>query len=175
MATQLTGILPLSGRVAIADAISRRPLHFVWGLGDGKWLDDVPPADIDAVGLMNEAGRRIISEWKFAIPDDGGSIITVQDPGSPPSKGRFSLSPGNAPTNHLYVNCQFDFDDGVGLVIREAAVVTNTETVEGLPAGQRYFTPGQIAAPGFLLYVQNLTPIFRSSQTQEYFETVITF
>lgn len=167
MATQLTAILPDRGRVAIADAISRRPVHLAWGLGDGAWLDDVPPPDIAATDLMAEVGRRVITDWKYVVPDDNGEIEV--------DTGKFSPSPGNAPTQHFYLNCQFDFLDGVGQNVREVAAFINTEVVAGLPEGQRYFTPDQITNKGILLYLQNITPIFRSSAIREYFETVITF
>lgn len=170
MATQLTAILPNRGREAVADAVSRRPLHLAWGLGDGAWLD-APPPDIDAADLIAEAGRRIISDWKFVVPDDDGDIVVDTGGGV---TGRFRLSEGNAVTQHLYINCQFDFTDGVGLAVREVALFTNT-VAEPVTPGQRYFTPDQITEKGILVYLQNIAPIFRSSATQEYFETVITF
>lgn len=167
MATQPSAILPHAGRVAIADAISRRPLHMAWGLGDGAWLDPIPSPAINVTALMNEVGRRTITDWKFVVSDPTGSIEV--------DTGRFSLSPGNAPTNNLYVTCRFDFTDAPGAVIREIALFTNTDVAGGLPPGQAYFLPAQVTAQGMLIYVQNITPIFRSPAIQENFEAVITF
>jgi len=178
MTTNLTAILPTSGRVACADSISRRPLHIAWGTGDGEWTFDVPPPDINAAALINEVGRRAITSWKFVVPDDAGAIVMdngSDSPGNQPTQRRFSDSPGNQPTQHMFVGCRFDFGDAAGQSIREIGLFVNTETVAGLPPGQMYFTPGEITAPGLLLYVQQIVPLLRSAATQEVIQTVITF
>lgn len=159
-------ILTKSGRVAVANAVSKRPLHLAWGTGDGAWV--TPPAeDTDAVALMAEVGRRTATQWAFVVPDAAGEIDV--------STGKFSLSPGNAPTNHLFIETNFDFADAAGVAIRELAVFSDTTLVAGLPSGQRYFAPAEVDDPGIMLYTENITPIFRSPATQENFRVVITF
>jgi len=159
-------ILTKSGRVAIANAITSLPLHFAWGTGDGAWL--TPPSESpNASALINELGRRTVTSWAYVVPNVAGDIVT--------STGTFSLSPGNAPTSNIWVKANFAFTDAQSAVIREVAVYSDTVVATGLPPGQAYFTPGQITDPGILLYLENITPIFRSPTIQENFEAVISF
>ncbi len=159
-------ILTTSGRVAIANALSKLPFHFAWGTGDGDWV--TPPAESpSATALLAEVGRRTATQWAYVVPDPAGTIEVTT--------GKFSLSPGNAPTNHLWVTANFDFTDAPGDVIREVAVFSDSEMVGGLPVGQKYFLPADVADPGIMVYLENITPIFRSPAIQENFEAVITF
>lgn len=159
-------IIPTSGRVAIANAVTSLPFHLAWGTGDGAWV--TPPAESpSATALMAEVGRRAATQWAYVVPDEAGSIVV--------STGAFSLSPGGAKTRHIWVASNFDFEDASGLVIREVAVFSDTEVLGGLPPGQMYFTPAQIVDPGLMLYIENITPIFRSPAIRENFEAVITF
>lgn len=157
-------ILTKSGRVVIAESIKARDIHIAWGLGDGAWT--VPPSeDSEATELMDEVGRRAATEVSYVVPDVAGDIIQ-------PS-GRFSRSV--TPTNHLYIATTFDFGDASSSEIRESAVFVGTELVGGLPPGQQYFPPSDVAAPGRLLHLENLAPIYRSPAIRESFEVIITF
>ena len=159
-------ILTKSGRAAIARALSSLPLHFAWGVGDGSWL--TPPSESpNATGLISELGRRTATAWAYVVPDSGGDISVTT--------GRFSLSPGNAPTNHLWVKANFALTDAPSSVIREVAVFSGSAPISGLPPGQAYFPPSQIADQGILLCLNNVSPIFRSPSIQENFEAVISF
>jgi hypothetical protein len=157
-------ILTKSGRVVIAESISLRPIHCAWGTGDGAWT--VPPSeDADATSLIAEVGRREASEVAFVVPDVDGDIIL-------PS-GNYSRS--GTPTNHLLIVTNFDFGDASSTVIREIGIYVGTTVVGGLPGGQKYFVPAEVATPGRLLHVENMAPIFRSPAIRENFEVVITF
>lgn len=158
--------LPMSGRAAIASAISKRPLHVAWGTGDGAWLIP-PPENSTATALQSELGRRIITQWLFVVPDADGSISV--------SSGKYSPSPGNAPTRHLYISVDFDYADASSAVVREVAVFSDSVIQTGLPPGQAYFVPAEVTDPGLMLYVENLVPIFRNPQTTENFSVVLTF
>ena len=69
----------------------------------------------------------------------------------------------------------FDFEDAPTSTIREVAVFIGTVTQNGLPAGQKYFTPAQVSNPGTLLAVENiLEKIIRSPSSRQSFEFVIT-
>ena len=158
-------ILAKSGRVVIAESIAARPIHVAWGIGDGEWTTTVPPENADATTLISEVGRRTADEVAFVVPDPAGLIVLPT--------GTFSLSP--SPTNHLYIRTRFTFTDAPSSVIREIAAFVGSVPVSGLPGGQRYFTPAQIANPGRLLHVEHFQPIYRSSAIEESFEIVITF
>lgn len=157
-------ILTQSGRVAIAESLAARPLHLAWGTGDGAWT--TPPAEsAAATALQAEIGRRTIVDVGYAVPDEEGTIVL--------STGTFS--PSETPTKYLYLKVAFDFADASSSVIREIAVFVGSTMVGGLPEGQRYFAPAEVATPGRMLDLQNLVPIFRSPAIRENFEIVIEF
>lgn len=157
-------ILTKSGRVVMAESISSRPVHIAWGTGDGAWTTTVPPENVDAVALMSEVGRRTATIG-FVTPNEAGDIVLPN--------GTFSASA--TPTNHLYMKAKFTFGDASSAVIREIALFVGTEVIPGLPAGQEYFTPAEVAAPGRMLHLEHFVPIFRSSAIEETFEVVVTF
>lgn len=157
-------ILASSGRIVIAESIGIRDLHLAWGQGDGAWV--TPPAEnSEAVALQSEVGRRTVTQVRYVNPDPGGAIVL-------PS-GNFTVSA--TPTRHLLLSIQFDFADSSSAVIREIGVFAGTVMVGGLPSGQQYFLPADVADPGRLLHIENIEPIYRSSAIRESFEIVITF
>ena len=158
--------LPMSGRAAIASAISKLPLHIAWGSGDGAWLVP-PPESSTATSLIAELGRRTATQWLFVVPAAVGSISV--------SSGKYNPSPGNAPTRHLFVSVDFDYTEAGSSVVREVAIFSDTVVQAGLPPGKAYFTPGEVTNPGLMVYSENLVPIFRNPQTTENFSVVITF
>lgn len=157
-------ILTSSGRICVVEALALRPLHLAWGTGDGAWTV-APVEDAAATALQAEVGRRQVTAVDFAVPDVAGSIIL--------DSGNFSISA--TPTKYLYIKTDFDFLDAPSGVIREIAVFTGSTMVGGLPGGQRYFIPAEVATPGRMLHLQNIVPIFRSPAIRENFEIVIEF
>lgn len=157
-------ILTNSGRVVIAESLLQRPFHLAWGLGNGAWTDP-PSENPGATALQNEVGRRTADELAYVVADPAGDIILPT--------GRFARS--LSPTNNILVSVRFDFSDAQSSVIREVGVFVGSVPVNGLPGGQKYFTPAQIANQGRLLHLENLAPIFRSPAIREGFEIVVTF
>lgn len=157
-------ILTKSGRVVIAESISLRPIHLAWGTGDGAW--ETPPAeDADAVTVLNEIGRRTASSVSFVEPDEAGDIVLPT--------GTFIASA--TPTNHLLVVTNFEFTDAQSSIIRNVGIFVGSTMVGGLPEGQRYFVPAEVATPGRLMHLENIAPIFRSPAIRENFQIVISF
>lgn len=157
-------IVTRSGRSVIAESIALRSIHVAWGTGDGAWV--TPPAEAStATALQAEIGRRTATQVAYVVEDEAGDIVLPA--------GRFSISA--TPTNMLYVTAQFDFNDAYSSVIRELGIFVGTQVQAGLPAGQRYFTPDQIASPGKLLHLENVAPIYRSPAIRELIRTVIAF
>lgn len=156
---------PKSGRVVISESIGLRPLHVAWGLGDGAWTTTIPAEDPNALELMDEIGRHTVTSVSYVTPDPLGTIVLPSG----------NYMPSATPTNHLLISATFDFADAPSSVIREVAIFAGTELVAGLPPGQRYFVPAEVADPGRLLYIENIAPIYRSPAVQETFKTVITF
>ncbi len=157
-------ILTKSGRVVIAESVKLRPIHIAWGTGDGAWLT-APSEDPNATVLLDEVARRTANSVEFVVPDEAGAIVLPT--------GSFTISP--TPTNSLLITTNFDFLDAQSTVIREYGVFVGTELIGGLPGGQRYFLPAEVADPGRLLYLENLVPIYRSPAIRESFQVVITF
>lgn len=158
-------ILTQSGRVVIAESIAARAIHLAWGTGDGAWTDTPPDEDANATALQAEVARRVATEVAYVVPDAGGDIVL-------PS-GVFSRSV--TPTRHLYIRTAFDFGEASSSVIREIGVFVGTTVIGGLPPGQEYFLPAQVATPGRLLHLEHLEAIYRSPAIRESFEVVITF
>lgn len=159
-------ILTRAGRAAIAKAIKNMPVHVAIGRGDGAWTTSPPPENANAVALMDEIARRTATSVDFLVPDVGGDIEIV-------GAGTFSVS--DDPTNNLLITCRFDFEDAVDEEVREVAVFVESVMVGGLPPGQVYFEPADIASPGMLLQLENREPVYRTSATRETFEILIVF
>lgn len=157
-------IITQSGRIAVAEAVAARPLHLAWGTGDDAWTTP-PPESTGSTSLINEVGRRLVTNVGFAVPDVDGGIITTT--------GVFSVS--LVPTKFLYIKTDFDFTDAPSDVIREIGLFTGSTVIAGLPAGQRYFLPAELDSVGRLLHLQHLVPIYRSIAIRENFEVVIGF
>ena len=140
-------ILTFSGRAAIIQYLQSCPLYLAIGSGDPDWGSVPDPPDYEATGLINEVGRKKLTQAFFVNEDDNGEI---QMPG-----GRcYSQSP--APTRHLFVRFLFNYGEGVNTLIREVGIFIHTKVKAGLPATQTFFTPDQLADPGTLLLLENI-------------------
>lgn len=157
-------VLTTSGRAALAIAVASQQLHLAWGTGDPSWDSSTPSEQISATGLLSEVGRRGLPLIQYVNQDPDGAI-------SLPS-GRWGIS--GTPTNNLYMRFAFDYTDGSTAVIRELGIFIGTQPVNGLPAGQVYFVPAQLANPGTLLAIQHIPKILRSPATRQSFEFVLT-
>lgn len=170
--------LTSTGRAAIAKAIAARPLHLAWGSGDATWDAPgfTPPSLIDATGLTNEIGRRTPNRIGFVVPDEAGDIIIPVSAGAEGAvqEARYRLVTDGSPTPYLYVQTHYNYGDASNSVIREMGLFMDTEFVEDLPPGQRYFTPAEIASPGLLLAAQIIVPpINRSPSVRQTVEFVL--
>lgn len=157
--------LSIAGRIAIAELIFSQPVHLAWGIGDGAWTSTVPNETGEEAGLINEVGRRVVTQLAYVVPDAVGAIVLPE--------GSFTLSA--TPTRHLYMRTDFDFNEATGAAIREIGVFIRTVTQAGLPALQKYFIPSQIVDPGRLIQLKNYQPIYRFPDNRERFEIVMTF
>lgn len=167
-----------TGRAAIAKAISLRPLHLAWGSGDPAWdaPDAVLPSLVESTVLVNEVGRRTPSTIGFVTPDEAGGIIIPVSAGAEGAvqEARYRLVTDGSPTPFLYVQVHYNYADASNVVIREMGLFMDTEFVDGLPDGQRYFTPAEVTDPGLLLAAQIiLPPINRSPSVRQTVEFVL--
>lgn len=157
-------ILTTSGRTAMAIAIAAQPLHLAWGSGDAAWDATPVPEPVGATALVQEIGRRTASLIQYCTPDAQGELVVPA--------GRYAISA--SPTQHLYLRFNFDFTDASASLIREAGVFLGTVLQSGLPEGQRYFAPADIASPGTLLALERFPKITRSASVRQSFEFVLT-
>ena len=140
-------ILTFSGRAAIIQYLQSCPLYLAIGSGDPDWGSVPDPPDYEATGLINEVGRKKLTQAFFVNEDDNGEI---QMPG-----GR-NYSQSAKPTRHLFVRFLFNYGEGVNTLIREVGIFINTKVKAGLPATQTFFTPDQLTDPGTLLLLENI-------------------
>lgn len=156
-------ILTTSGRAALAAAITAQSLHLAWGAGDPAWDEAPVPEDIGTTALLNELGRRRVTQTLYCLPSADGELIV-------PS-GRFTVS--DVPTKYLYMRFRFDYEDAAGASIRELAIFSGTQLVAEVPPGKDYVVPADIAEPGFMLAVEHIPKHDRSGSVREQFEFVI--
>lgn len=161
----MAAVLTTSGRIAIATAIKARTAHMAWGTGDAAWGTTPPDPPANATALVAEVARRKAQEVRFCQPDNAGTIYVPE--------GRFTVT--DTPTRYLYFRFNFEFDEAVGSTIREQAIFIDTVAAAGVPSGQFYLTPAQVANPGTLLVVQRPAPILRAVTTRQQFENVVVF
>lgn len=140
-------ILTFSGRAAIVDYLRTCPLFLAIGTGHPNWGSVPDPPDYDATGLINEIGRKKLTQAFFVNEDDNGEI---EMPG-----GRH-YSQSAIPTRHLFVRFLFGYGEGVNATIREVGIFINSTTKSGLPATQTFFTPDQIQEQGSLLLLEHI-------------------
>lgn len=155
----------LDGRIAQAELVAAQPFHIAWGTGDPAWDQESEPEPTNVRTLVNELGRRQAKQVAFVNPDPAGTIETPQ--------GNFSLSA--EPTRYLYVSVVFDFDEEPTARIRELGVFISCETDPALPAGQKYFTPDQVTAPGRLVLLDRSQNFPRNGSVRPAFEYVFPF
>ncbi|GHT92083.1 hypothetical protein FACS1894122_05430 [Alphaproteobacteria bacterium] len=159
-------ILTQSGRAAIAQSVKDQVIHIAWGQGQLEaGHDDFSPEDPMQTTLQSEVGRRIVDGVVFCVGDDNGELVTPT--------GRFSAS--EEPTNNLYIETTYDFEDASDHTIRELGLFVGTKTDPDLPVGQKYFLPADIVDPGILLLLEHSVPLIRTPATREKFCFVVTF
>lgn len=148
----------------MAIAVMQQPIHLAWGSGSAAW-DSVPVLEsISDSALVAEIGRHKATVARYCTPDPAGNIVV--------SEGRFLES--SAPTNHLYMRFDFDYEDAPTAAIREVAVYLGTETNPALPPGQVYFHPADIVHAGTLFMLERFPRFDRSPAVRQSFEFVAT-
>lgn len=161
----MAAILTTSGRTAIATAIKARTAHLAWGSGSTGWGNSPPDPPANSTALLAEIARRKSNQVEFCTPATNGAISVPE--------GQFDITA--TPTNNLYFRFQFEFSDAVGSTIREMAIFLDTVAAAGVPAGQFYLLPAQVAQPGTMLVIERRAPIIREITTRQLFEFVVTF
>lgn len=114
--------------------------------------------------LVNEVGRRIASSVEFVVPDDNGNIST-------PGGQRWTIS--TTATRYLYCSVLFDYLEAATETIREVGIFVDGTRKAGVPEGQLYLTPDQVAEPGYLLLLDRFAGKVRSPSERQGFSYVL--
>lgn len=188
-------ILVRSGRTVLANALLQLPMHLAWGEGDPAW-DTEPVAEPNtATALVAEVGRRTLTEFRYCMNE---ADFIVREAGPPPAgtdmEDWIAANQGEIPdgkllvvptgryvdihpeeSNEVYVRFAFDYEDGASppRTIREVGVFVGSAMRAGLPAGQRYFPPGDVADPGRLLALQRDPKLVRAGNVRQAYEFVL--
>lgn len=162
----MAAILTHSGRVAIAASIKARAAHHLaWGSGDPSWGNTPPSPPANSTALLAEIARLKATQVDYCVPATNGPISIPE--------GNYEVT--STPTNNLYFKFHFEFADAVGSTIRETGIFLDTVAAAGVPAGQVYLLPAQVANPGTMLVIERRPPILREITTRQLFEFVVTF
>jgi hypothetical protein len=156
--------LQLSGRIALAQAIAVQSLHIAWGRGSAAWDTTPVPEPTTATALVDEIARRTVNSVGYVTPDAAGEIIM-------PSGDRFTASA--QPTNILNLYTEFAFADAAGETVREYGLFIGSVATAGLPAGQRYFTPAQLANPGKLYALERVPHFVRNGAVAQVYRFLL--
>lgn len=123
-----------------------------------------PPLSAGDLALTGEVGRRAASAVEFVTPDPNGNLYT-------PGGERWSVS--TVATRYLYVATQFDFLEAATETIREVGIFVDSTRAAGVPEGQLYLTPEEVADPGYLLLLDRFAGIPRSPSSRQGFSYVL--
>lgn len=124
-----------------------------------------PDPSSAAITLLDEAGRRIANSVQHVVPDVAGVLQTADG-------NKWTVSP--IPTRHLYMSVLYEFAEASDQTIREMGIFVDTMLAAGVPAGQPYLAPAEVADPGILLLTDRFAPIVRSPATRQGFTFVVT-
>ncbi len=165
-----------AGRAAFALSLSQQPLHIALAQGLPEWEDtEAPlPDTVTMTALTNEMGRRVPNIVGFVVPDEEGGIVISEglDAGGSVVTTRYRMV--SEPTPYLYMQVAYDLTDAPSGTIRQMGIFVGSTVREGLPPGQRFFTPDEIDDPGLLLAVEILQPaIPRNPQVRQAVEFVL--
>lgn len=159
-------VLQDRGRIALAGAVAALPIYLAWGRGLSAWDGATPPEPTDATTLVDEIGRRLVTAWQYVRPEPTGEIEL-------PDGTSYTVSA--QPTKWLHLRWTFDYADAANEDVRELGIFLGGTLVEGLPAGQRYFTAAQVLAPGELYTLERFEKWKRNPSTRQVQEMVLPF
>jgi len=159
-------VLQQSGRVALAKAIAARTIHIAWGRGDPAWDTTPVPEPTDAAALLDEIGRRLVTDISFVKPDPVGEIEM-------PGGERFSVC--GEPTSMVLLRATFGFADAQGQTVREVGVFFDTELAASVPPGQRWVLAADVVKKGDLYTLERRPAEYRSGSVRAVEEIILPF
>jgi hypothetical protein len=159
-------VLQQSGRVLLAKAVAARTIYIAWGRGVPAWDANPESEPADAVALVDEIGRRLVTDIAFVRPDPAGEIEM-------PGGERFSVA--GAPTSWVRLRATFLFEDARGETVREVGVFFDTQIAPGVPPGQRWVPRADVLDPGQLYTLERRAAEYRSGSVRTVEEIILPF
>lgn len=159
-------VLQQAGRIALAKAVAAQTIHIAWGRGLPAWDTDPEPEPVSATGLVDEIGRRLVTEVLFVTPDPLGDIEL-------PSGNKYSISA--VPTTYLLLRATFGFTDAQGDTVREMGVFFGSQLKPEVPAGTRWVLPEQLQSPGEIYTLERRAGVPRTGATRQVEEIILPF
>lgn len=158
-------VLTNPGRAAVAKSVYELDIHLAWGSGLESWDTTPVGPDINASSLINEVGRRVVSQKMYCTPDPSGGLVVPTG----------TFSPSSTPTKYIYMRFAFDFADSPSAVIRELAVMLRTVPKPSVPSGKAYLLPAEVLSFGDILVLERIPKLERSASIRQQFEFVVEF
>lgn len=170
------------GRTTIASLFyAREDIYLAFGKFpegyENSWTTSPPnveevtdPELISEIGilsteLLEEIGRRRVVISHYVTPDPEGIIGIGED--------YFSVSA--TPTNYLYLKFILDPSDGGSETICQLGIFVNVVPNEGIPAGQFWLAPEEIAEKGDMCLLENIAIETMSPLEKTIMECIVEF
>lgn len=159
-------LLTNTGKLVLAEVFKNKQYWCAWGTGDPSWDGSgvsgaAHAPTVNDTALVNEIGRRIISNAEYCTPDANGDIVV-------PS-GTYSASQSR--TRYVHLRFNFSLLDSPEATIREVGVFANAVIANGAPS---YITPSYVTSPGDLVAVERFDAVVLQDTPRRVFDFVIT-
>lgn len=115
--------------------------------------------------LVEEIARRVPTRKEYVLEDPNGGIVANDT----------TWSVVTYPTRHMYLQFKFDATEGVGQIIHQLGIFTDSVVKETVPIGKMYLLPADLDDTGNLYMIDNIEPFSRFAGKREIVEFVITF
>ena len=159
-------VLQQSGRIALAKAVAARAIYIALGRGDPAWDTSPMPEPTGSTALVDEIGRRLVTDIAFVQPDPDGEIEL-------PNQDKYAVV--DQPTPWLLLRATFNFEDAQGQTVREAGVFFDPLIAPGVPPGQRWVLAAEVLAPGDLYTLERRAADYRSGSVRAVEEIILPF
>ena len=115
------------GHIALAKSLLQDDFFMAWGTipeGEPVWSNNPPALDPTTKALMQEVGRRLVTQKSFCKPDPNGPIEVNEQ--------TWILS--EEPTRYIYLQFKFDFQDAPADTLYQLGVFLSTIPMFAQPA-----------------------------------------
>lgn len=115
------------GHIALAKSLLQDDFYMAWGTipeGEPVWSQNPPALDPNTTNLLQEVGRRLVTQKSFCRPDPAGPIEVNEQ--------TWILS--DTPTRYIYLQFKFDFQDAPADTLYQLGIFLSTIPMFDQPA-----------------------------------------